>query len=410
MRTFWLLAALSMGCLGPLGPTWAQEPRWVSQQLADDLGVGYAVRCVDVNHDGRVDIVVVDRRRVLWYENPSWKPRLIVQDQTMPDNVCIAAYDIDGDGLVDFALGAGWQFRNTQAGGTLQWLRRDPRGLDHLWQVFPIGREATLHRINWADLDGDGRAELVVVPLFGPGATARANFEDAPLRVLAFSIPPNPQRDPWPRRVINHQLHVAHNFWPHDLDRDGRLDLLVASYEGVSWLRNLGQGQFRRIRLSAGFVNPGGKKGASEIKVGQLAPGQFYLATIEPWHGNQVVVYWHLPDQYPLRWQRLVIDDQLEWGHAVWCANLDDDPAQELVIGVRNHQGAAAPRGVRIYDPLDRLGRRWKRTLLEPGQMAVEDLVVADLDGDGRNDIVAVARQTHNLKIYWNQPLRSSDK
>ena len=28
---------------------------------------------------------------------------------------------------------------------------------------------------------------------------------------------------------------------------------------------------------------------------------------------------------------------------------------------------------------------------------------VADLDGDGRIDLVAVGRQTHNIRIYWNE-------
>jgi hypothetical protein len=28
---------------------------------------------------------------------------------------------------------------------------------------------------------------------------------------------------------------------------------------------------------------------------------------------------------------------------------------------------------------------------------------VADLDGDGRPDIVAVGRATHNARIYWNR-------
>jgi hypothetical protein len=35
--------------------------------------------------------------------------------------------------------------------------------------------------------------------------------------------------------------------------------------------------------------------------------------------------------------------------------------------------------------------------------MAVEDLVAADLNGDGRIDIIAVGRQTGNLRIYWNK-------
>ena len=37
------------------------------------------------------------------------------------------------------------------------------------------------------------------------------------------------------------------------------------------------------------------------------------------------------------------------------------------------------------------------------GQVAVEDITAGDLNGDGRIDIVAVGRQTHNIRIYWNE-------
>ncbi len=36
--------------------------------------------------------------------------------------------------------------------------------------------------------------------------------------------------------------------------------------------------------------------------------------------------------------------------------------------------------------------------------MACEDALAADLDGDGRSDIIAGVRATHNVKIYWNRP------
>ena len=38
--------------------------------------------------------------------------------------------------------------------------------------------------------------------------------------------------------------------------------------------------------------------------------------------------------------------------------------------------------------------------------MACEDLTLADLDGDGKLDIVASGRATHNLKVYFNQTPR----
>src|SRR4029077_9301451 len=70
-------------------------------ELPEKLSVGYAVICVDVNGDGKKDIVVVDTTRVIWLENPSWKVRTIITGMTKPDNVCIDAYDIDGDGQLD---------------------------------------------------------------------------------------------------------------------------------------------------------------------------------------------------------------------------------------------------------------------------------------------------------------------
>jgi len=35
--------------------------------------------------------------------------------------------------------------------------------------------------------------------------------------------------------------------------------------------------------------------------------------------------------------------------------------------------------------------------------MACEDLKLADLDGDGWQDIIAAGRSTQNLKVYWNK-------
>src|SRR6478609_11142444 len=94
------------------------------QELPTKLTVGYAVRLIDMNDDQRLDIAIVDSDRILWLENPNWNEHVIEQGQTKKDNVCFAPYDIDGDGRLDFAVGADWQPTNTKSGGTIQWIGR----------------------------------------------------------------------------------------------------------------------------------------------------------------------------------------------------------------------------------------------------------------------------------------------
>jgi hypothetical protein len=387
----------------------AAGPAFRVEQVSDALSVGYAVQLVDLNDDNKPDIVVVDTERVVWFENPSWKLHVLIEGQTRKDNVSIAPADLDADGKVDFALAADWRPSDTRASGSLQWLKH-PKSPGENWTVHPIGSEPTIHRIRFADIDGDGRVELVVVPLFGRGTTG-PNFAEAPLRILAYEIPGDPVKGPWAPQVINEELHVAHNFLPTDLDHDGKLDIVVASFEGVSLLARAADGGWKRRLIGSGNQATSPNRGASEIKHGRLATGADYLATIEPWHGFQVVVYTRpekdagadKSEQPPL-WRRQVLDDELKWGHAVWCANLDDDRDEELVIGVRDNKDAAHPCGLRIYDPAAPDGTAWTKHVVDPGGVAIEDLTVGDLDGDGDADIVAVGRQTHNVRIYWNQP------
>ncbi|MEX2560474.1 MAG: FG-GAP-like repeat-containing protein, partial [Pirellulales bacterium] len=81
----------------------------------------------------------------------------------------------------------------------------------------------------------------------------------------------------------------------------------------------------------------------------------------------------------------------------------DGDGDQELIAGVRDDKDDANRRGLRIYDPRPTGPADWKHHRVDAGGVAIEDLAATDLDGDGRIDIVAVGRQTQNVRIYWNQ-------
>jgi len=385
------------GIAGDDGPF----PKFKAQEIEKGFKVGYAVKLADVDGDGKDDIVVVDSTRVVWYQNPTWKLRHIIKGGTKADNVCLDAYDIDGDGKIDFALGADWKPFNTKSGGTLQWLKRG-KTLDDPWTIHPIDEEPVIHRIRFADVDGDGRAELVSVPLIGRNATQAKNWMDgSPVRITAYRIPKDPTKDRWQPIILDESLHVTHNFEPI-ARKDGKgSDVLVASYNGVNLLTRDGAKWTNRHLGVGNQANPKGNLGASEIKQGTLKGGRRFIATIEPWHGNQVVVYTE-PTRDGALWDRHVIDEQLKWGHAVSCADLDGDGSDELIIGVRDDRDKEWRRGVRLYKAQDAKGLKWTRQILENGGVAVEDLVTGDLDGDGDIDIVAVGRQTHNARIYWN--------
>jgi len=406
MRKLTMAAVLATGvCLGATARAAEMPfPHFRAQQLDEKITVGYGVLLLDLNGDHKPDIVVADSKRVIWFENPTWKMHVILQGQTQPDNVAIAPIDMRGNGKTDLVLGAGWKGYNTKDNGTLQWLEAGS-DVTEPWQMHPIGfDEVALHRIHVAQIDGKPR--IITAPLLGRGASARGNYSETTPKLLEYSIPADPVAGPWEPKVITDQFHVVHNFWPVDFEGNGKTSLLLASYEGVWLLTPESDGTWKPRQIGQGEQsNPKASRGSSEVKLGHSKSGQPFIAAIEPWHGNEVVVYTPRKDGRGL-WDRKVLDSSLHEGHGIWLADLDHDGSDDIIACSR----AGSPgngRGVFVYTMNSPTGSAadatWQRHVIDDHDMAAEDITAADLNGDGNVDIVAVGRATHNIRIYWNE-------
>jgi hypothetical protein len=95
-------------------------------------------------------------------------------------------------------------------------------------------------------------------------------------------------------------------------------------------------------------------------------------------------------------WERQVIDSSLHDGHALACADLDGDGNDEIVAGFRG-----AGTSLHVYYSVDSTGAHWERQTLD-SEMAASGVVIADINGDRRLDVVSIGASTGNVKFYEN--------
>jgi hypothetical protein len=352
---------------------------------------GYQVCAADVDGDGRTDVLGLGQT-VAWLRNPTWEKLPITGDRTQR-NIDLAPYDVDRDGKLDLVVASDFSMNHTGSGGTLSWFRRSD-DLKKPWIGTVIDAEPTSHRVRWADVEGTGRKRLVDAPIMGPGTQA-PEYDQSGARLVMYRVPTDPAADRWPKQVIDSSLPVIHALQVVDWDGHGREALLTASRQGVHLFQFRGAGDhltWTKTRLCDGEQESSPAKGSSEVRVGHLKGGRRFIATIEPWHGNKVVVY-HRPEASGALWERSVIDETLDEGHALWTADLDGDGAEEIVAGSRGKR-----HSVTLYRALDRHGTQWERSVLDE-ETACQGIFGIDLQNGGRAGILAIGGATHNVRL-----------
>ncbi|MFD2571081.1 FG-GAP repeat domain-containing protein [Spirosoma soli] len=381
------------------------KPDFKIQVVDNQIAIGYGLAIGDVDGDRRPDILLADQKQFVWYQNPGnktapWKRYVMAADLTPQDNVCIAARDLDGDGRVEVAVGAGWNPSETSDGtksGAVFYLIR-PSDPTQRWEPVRLPHEVTTHRMRWAKTGAT--YQLVVVPLHGLG---NKNGEGRGVRVWGYEFPKNP-RAPWKRNLIDSTLHLTHNFevW----EDNSSTGVIIASKEGgkiIEWKNNAWRYMPDEAARNALPLLTNNTDGMGEIRRFDNGKG---IATIQPMHGNLLQVengYYSLksPKEVVTDKEISILSDGLSQGHALVCGDFLGIGRDQIVAGWRN-PNPDGKVGVRLFNPQEENNFQGY-PLDESVRMACEDLQAADLDGDGDLDLIASGRATLNVLIYWNQ-------
>lgn len=300
-------------------------------------------RCTvaDINSDGRPEIVIVDNLNgCLLYFAFDGDPRIRTNWRChyITEGGLPGAYDV---AVADFDGDGELDVAaaSWRKGRRFAWYEQR----DGAWIPHPIEENVGETRtICAADIDGDGHIDLL--------GTARDTGQ-----VIWYQNPGDPVNQPWRKHIIDNAPQPIHGH-PADMDGDGDVDVVMA--------------------------------------LGML-PSDHEHGGVDDIH-HQIV--WYENDGNPTAgpWRKHIICAHFPHAFEAIAADLDNDGQMEVVatawdvtgcVTIFKHRGD--PRGP------------WDMQLLKAGWVRANQVILADLTGNGRLDIVAAAERGSNEVRWW---------
>jgi len=360
----------------------------------------------DFCHDGQPGFIVTERTAadsvVLYRPAPPGNAyqRIVVEPAPMHIEAGGVALDVDGDGNLDFIAAGDWQSNE------IWWWRNPYPNMDQPWKRYLIKNAGgnKHHDQRAGDFDGSRRPQIVFWNQDSHGLFI-ARAPDDPIhadtwqitRIYRYSTDSQPEQlgeSPDWKGVNEHEgLSVI------DLDGDGKPDIVG----GGRWFRNLtekpGEYRFEENVIDARY------------QFSRAAAGRLIKNSPRP-----QVVFVVGDGDGPLMWYEWVkgtwmphkIAD-IHFGHSLQIADFDGDGNLDIFCAEQRLDGANAAAKAYIFFG-DGKGNFTPSVVAEG--LDFHEAKAADLNGDGRIDIVAKPYNfgSPRVDIFLNEGLKGQSR
>lgn len=331
----------------------------------------------DFDRDGKNDFVIGSRKiapAVVWYRRtPKGWDRVVIEPEMLRVEAGGAIHDIDGDGDPDLVFGGDggsnelWWWENPfpKYDPNTPWKRR----------MIKKGIGNAHHDHAFADFMGTGRPQL-------------AFWNQQVKKLFIAEIPANPREaSSWPFRLLLDAAQVKTNNKQEgmdvcDVDGDGRPDLLA----GMWWFKHVEGYKFTPIQVSD---RPG------RIAGGRFKPGKIAQIVVAPGDLTGPIRFYECTGnpENPADWRgRDLLDREMVHGHTLAVADINGDGHLDIFSGEMAKWGRVEsppenPNATAWIWYGDGKGG-FRRTVFQQG-FGFHEARIADLDGDGRMDVLS---------------------
>jgi hypothetical protein len=378
-----LTAAVLMAAPGP------PAIGFTEQLIMGGYTYPFGICAADLDGDGDLDLTSADalpHNHLYWFENDgrgSFTRHFIQRDE--PERLeRHQVGDITGDGFPDDVI-----VQNLC--GDLEWFENSGHPRDEqLWRRHMITstKMPGAYDVALADFDGDGDLDVAA-----SGWTLGNQF--------AWFENPGPRAGEreWTKHSIEENLAETRTVRAADFDRDGDPDLLgTASGAGlILWYENAGKAQqWRKHEIASapralhGQPVDMNRDGWPDVVMAEGMGGgkESMQAGLVAWYENS-----RRPGAGP--WKRHVVRELYEGAFEAVGADLDGDRDVDIVA-----TGWGSPGRIAWFENPGDTNGPWTMHMLKDNGKRANQVIVADLDGDHRLDIAAVAERG-TLEFRW---------